>query len=1198
MRGLARSLLFDEHQVDDLVQQTWLLALRQPVARLSEGSPRGWLATVVRNLVRNTRRADARREYHEREASATEGLPSTDELLAQHDVKRKVVELVGALPEPYRATILLRYFECLAPRQIAAQTGVPKATVAVRLKRGLQMLRDRLDVQHGGDRRQWCLALVPIAASSRATVGVLAGKATTWLGVWMMMKSTLLTLSVLVCLLAIALGYYWSRDLGVPSTVPVGTVVVPKVVVIKGADARASQVPNSEDESRALLTTKTELVPEDSVLAALSGFRGRLLRPDGIPAVAAAVRILSIDPLTMFGADAAPMAKAAENFGPQFAETKCDGDGRFLVTGIWPQGMHALHAGIAAEASLLKMIERSPGPGQIIDLGTLSTVQKAVIEGVVVGDEGEPLANAEVWAADIPGAVLAVAPVDRLTADGAVFMSMPSLGPEQLPEADAEAFHQRLRSHLGRTVVQSGGDADFVVMDLPLWAQRFLDHLPRARCRTDAEGRFRLLGVEPGDNVLVVRAKGYANGGKARVPVRVDRVRRLGKIRMRRGNSIRGVVLDAAGKPVGGAELRAAFRPAIGLTGILFADETVRADSQGQFEVPDLPRGQAVLALRRDVDSAWHVVGQYATDEEELELELPNRVTLSLSVSSASGDAIENVQFEIQDGPPLGEFARTGLLRRRGLKGLTAAGVPGLYRLPDLENGVYTVFARADGYAMACHVVRIGGEDLESRLVLVAKARLNLEVVDSAGMPVAGARVYAMHEDVPAWSRSYLFRYAGIDGWDRMPLLLGHTDIAGQLTSENLAAGKVSLLIRHPAFGVADAICELPGDLRIELETPGLIFGQLFDHGVPALSKKHRLTAVRQREGRGAAPEIAVQASVGEDGRFRFEGLAPGNYVVSRVNSIGDVRSLGSWVERLKPYWMLFEERREERVIVRSGEEHELVFDVDENRDPDTAGLQFSGSVRINGQAVEGYSWSENGQELGRFAKIDGNGAFLVRGLKSKVIPLSLASTSVPGRILWEGRIDLTKGDDIVLNLDLEMAALRGRVIGFDGKPAARHRYRLEGGALALGGAGIYSGVTGAEGQIDLAIPQGSYVLSIRGPKGILGVPSLVIPVGGADGLKWKLGRKNLISGRVGLNGAPTKVAAWIRLKAHGEPSGVNEFQEIEKGIFYFSDKPAGEYELTIMDDDFNRYACRPRIVKLEEKGLVDLVLQLGPRLK
>src|SRR5258708_7504403 len=113
VRGLARSLLLDESRVDDVEQQTWLSAIengpRDAVA------PRAWLSTVVRNWARRLRRSEGRRTRHELAAARPEAASVAD-LVAQAETQRHLVDALLALEEPYRATILLRFFEDLPPR--------------------------------------------------------------------------------------------------------------------------------------------------------------------------------------------------------------------------------------------------------------------------------------------------------------------------------------------------------------------------------------------------------------------------------------------------------------------------------------------------------------------------------------------------------------------------------------------------------------------------------------------------------------------------------------------------------------------------------------------------------------------------------------------------------------------------------------------------------------------------------------------------------------------------------------------------------------------------------------------------------------------------------------------------------------------------------------------------------------------------
>jgi len=84
---------------------------------------------------------------------------------------------VLALPELYRRVLLLRYFEDLGPKAIAAEERVPLDTVKARLRGAHAKLVERLDAAHGGDGRGWLMAISPLAGvrpgeTARLTSGV------------------------------------------------------------------------------------------------------------------------------------------------------------------------------------------------------------------------------------------------------------------------------------------------------------------------------------------------------------------------------------------------------------------------------------------------------------------------------------------------------------------------------------------------------------------------------------------------------------------------------------------------------------------------------------------------------------------------------------------------------------------------------------------------------------------------------------------------------------------------------------------------------------------------------------------------------------------------------------------------------------------------------------------------------------------
>jgi RNA polymerase sigma factor (sigma-70 family) len=162
LRRLAASLLADRDAGDDIAQETMVAALRRPPA--ADRDPRPWLTAVATNTARDFARAEARRVAREeaahREAGAEVSTP--EQLVGTAETYRTVAEVVCGLEEPFRHTLVLRYYDGLSSADIARRLGLPQGTVRARLKRGLDRVRAELDARHAGDRRAWARALLPL----------------------------------------------------------------------------------------------------------------------------------------------------------------------------------------------------------------------------------------------------------------------------------------------------------------------------------------------------------------------------------------------------------------------------------------------------------------------------------------------------------------------------------------------------------------------------------------------------------------------------------------------------------------------------------------------------------------------------------------------------------------------------------------------------------------------------------------------------------------------------------------------------------------------------------------------------------------------------------------------------------------------------------------------------------------------------
>ena len=159
VRALARRLVRDAQQAEDAVQETFLAAVRRPPR--DSGDPRvvrAWLARVLRRTAAHGARRERLHQERESRVAREDGLAIDDGSVRLASASSSVVEEVLTLPEPYRATVILRYYEGISSADIARKSGASPDAVRQRLSRAHEMLRRALD-RRSGDRRTWCLAL-------------------------------------------------------------------------------------------------------------------------------------------------------------------------------------------------------------------------------------------------------------------------------------------------------------------------------------------------------------------------------------------------------------------------------------------------------------------------------------------------------------------------------------------------------------------------------------------------------------------------------------------------------------------------------------------------------------------------------------------------------------------------------------------------------------------------------------------------------------------------------------------------------------------------------------------------------------------------------------------------------------------------------------------------------------------------------
>ena len=125
-------------EVDDIVQNVFLLAYKNLHTLRDKSAIGAWLAMIARN------RAN---EFY-RQAKPTEEL---SEDLKERDNRRtearEILDTILSLPEAYKETLILRLVEGMTGPEIAERTGLKPESVRVNLHRGMKLLRQKLGVK-------------------------------------------------------------------------------------------------------------------------------------------------------------------------------------------------------------------------------------------------------------------------------------------------------------------------------------------------------------------------------------------------------------------------------------------------------------------------------------------------------------------------------------------------------------------------------------------------------------------------------------------------------------------------------------------------------------------------------------------------------------------------------------------------------------------------------------------------------------------------------------------------------------------------------------------------------------------------------------------------------------------------------------------------------------------------------------------
>ncbi len=710
VRALARSLLAEDAE-EEVVQQVWLRALRRSGPPVCDA--RHWLARVVRSVAANLHRADTRRRTHEQAAARPERVPSSLRLLELEETRRSLVAAVDALPADLRTVVLLRYYEGLPPRAIARELGLPVPVVWRRQQSALALLRARLDGARGG-RRAWMLTLAPLALAPRGLpwrelVQAPAAPAF-WTGVLAMTTKTKI-LGAATMLFAMSLVLMlWPGSGETAGRMPPETVDPPATI------QAGLERPSVPDQAAAALQRVEASAPTPFATTGTLVVHVRYA-DDATPA--ADVRVLAWP------------AGWERVLAGQFKTTGKDGTavfagmspGRTLVTTGRNLGGHdeaEVRAGATTELDL--ELAGFTLTGIVVDAAA-TPVAGALVEIVPpVATRPEPVATT---GADGRFCVRAVCSPNLVSARAAGYASSECI---TLMQANGSSVEVQIvlpaaGGMVEGTVAGPDGPVAGAVVQVgrPGESGRARNPPQPAVVRTDAEGRFRAIGLAVGEQPVQVRAAGLGPW-RGTCDVAAGQTTSL-QVQLPAGATIRGVVRDAEGALVSRSVV------SVGSSGDTLGWFAARARPDGTFTLADLPAGEVeVQASDERAGKASLTVHTVAGAGTECELRLSRGIELRGRVLREDGVPVEGAMIL---GP-------VGVAETDRLGSFAIANCP--------EGRKFHVEVRRQGIETQRFLdidPRAGEVELRVRTVAIPSARIIGMVVDPDGRPLAGRDVLA-----------------------------------------------------------------------------------------------------------------------------------------------------------------------------------------------------------------------------------------------------------------------------------------------------------------------------------------------------------------------------------------------------------------------------------------------------------------------
>ncbi len=800
-----------------------------------------------------------------------------------------------------------------------------------------------------------------------------------------------------------------------------------------------NDVPVKTSERAAVVTEGAAASEPEAYRKALSGLRGRLVWNAGrrpIPGVRVRIAELWLDALSP---QLDEIARLETVRSPVLfrAEATTDAEGYFQLQGLHSRATLVLAIGLKTDKAAVRLIDRAPAPGELLDLGDVVLMERGSVTGRIVDESANPVAGARVRVADLP---------------------------QMAWQFGAEQFDPE-----GMMLIVQGPYR--LVLRLPPWAKDIDEMLPFGDVRTDADGQFTVTGVQPGTPRLIVTKPNNAPLTRA-VTVTSDQSTELGDLTLSEGEYLSGRFVDDEGKPVTGIQIAAGGVITMAPAGFISRPSFV--DAKGRFELAGLPRLPLYLCYRRAEGEPWEVSGPHRGDAD-VTIKLRALGQGAIHIRTNSGEPLEDVEFSLNSADESAYMPGLEVPIPTKTHITRDATKPGVWRVHDLPKQIYKVIARAPGYALGTGVLdlRKKSKSTTTEITLQRAPTTRFEVTDQRGNPVHAARIY--------WNA----RRASNDKkkrerMTRTPLLIGQTDAEGVLVTNTIAAEAKFIFCRHPAYAMAAVESIPPGmtpTVRFVLGQSGRLSGLLAMDGVgPDESRTILASPTRDLRKRFEGVLTPRFTAVLPDGSFHFSDLQPGEWKVRSMPPLGSAQT------PLALFRLASDKSQQgarAKVVIEAGQESFVQLEMKASATDGTG--RIVGSVRIAGKPLVGAqvtTWA--GRQRAVVAE---DGSFELTGLRDGNLWIGVEQVESSRTLerLWEGRILIQDGSTESLHLDLQLTDLNIRITDDAGEAVPGVPLELRGIASAgalHSGASRLTGKTDSSGELRFsAVPIGPHQL-------------------------------------------------------------------------------------------------------------------------